>query len=240
MSKQLDIVIPLGPSKIDWLDLRYALRGIENHVKNYRDIWLIGQKPSWVRNVKHLPHSDNPKPEWKEKNIWSKIMAACLVPEITEEFAMWNDDHLIIDDIDISTYPYYYKGSCYESMLANNNFYRATMNHTRKLLERRGFEDRNADSHCPIRYIKGEFITTFEEEHWRTKWGYGIKSLYCAFNRKEMVYMKDCKLKKKYTLEEVRKKAEGRHVISCTDAPMKAGLLEFLQEKFPNKSQYEK
>ena len=235
-----DIVIPIGPSKIKHLDLRYALRSIEKNVRNYRDVWLIGEKPEWCSDeINHLPHSDLDGPEWKEKSIWKKFMAACLVRGISDTFLATNDDIFILEEIDSGNYPFYFKGSCYDSMKANKSKYRATMNHTKKLLERRGFQDINADTHTPILYNKKEFLTTFEPEHWETRWGYGIKSLYCAFNRKEMVYMKDCKLSKKYTLEEVRERAEGRHVISCADAAMKTGLKDFLEEKFPNKSKYE-
>lgn len=236
---KIDILIPLGSSNIGHIDLRYALRSIERHVKNYRDIWIIGDLPQWIKGVKNIPHSDDPLPEWKEKNIYNKIMAGCLSPNVTDSFLFTNDDIYLLEDVDATQYPYYYKGTCYESMVANKNHYRKTMYHTKSLLERRGFKDINADAHCPIIYNKKEFLTTFEPEHWDTKWGYGIKSLYCAFNRKDMVYLNDCKIKKKLTLEQVRRVAEGRHVISCTDAPLKAGLLEFLQERFPTKSKYE-
>lgn len=235
-----DIVIPIGKSKTDYLDLRYALRGIEKHVMNYREIVIVGEKPSWIQGVVHIPHSDDADRKWKERNIWNKFMASCLVSEISESFLATNDDIFIIEDIDATTYPYYYKGTCYEAMLSNTSFYRATMAHTKSFLERRGFKDINADTHTPIIYNKKEFLNTFEEENWLTPWGYGIKSLYCAINKKPMTFMEDCKISKKVTLEEVERLAKGRHVLSCTDAAIKTGLKEFLDNKFPEKSSYEK
>lgn len=235
-----DILIPLGKSKINYLDLRYVLRGIEKHVMNYDEIFIVGQKPDWIQGVVHLPFEDDPNPQWKERNIFRKIEHACKDKRLSDNFFMFNDDHFIIEDIDAENYPFYYKGTCYQSMVANQSFYRATMNHTRKLLERRGFEDINADTHTPIIYNKHEFLTTFEPEHWETKYGYGIKSIYCAFNKKPMTYMEDCKLGKRYTKKQVSDLVKDRHVFSCTDAPMKYGLGEWLEEKFPQKSSYEK
>lgn len=238
--KEVDIVIPLGASNNNFFDLRYTLRSIEKNVRNYRDIWIIGDLPRWIQGVGNIPHSDDPDLKWKERNIWKKFMAACLNRNITDTFLATNDDIFIIDEIDATKYPFYYKGTCLDSMKANKTKYRATMSHTKKLLERRGFKDLNADTHTPILYNKKEFLSTFEDEHWLTPYGYGIKSLYCAFNKKPMVYMADCKLKKKYTLAEVEKKLTGRHVVSCTDAALKAGLGEYLQQKFPTKSSYER
>lgn len=239
MSKSIDIVLPLGPSKIDHIDLRYALRSIEKHVKNYRDIWIIGDLPRWIQNVKHLGVSDDPDPRWKEFNIFRKIKSCCINRDITEDFLFANDDHFFLDDIDASSYPYYYKGTVTDSWINNRSHYRKTANHTRRWLERRGFKDHNFDSHCPIIYNKHKFLTSYDDIDWQTAYGYLIKTHYCAVNRVKGVYMQDCKLSKKFTLEEVRERAEDRHVISCTDAAMKAGLRDFLEEKFPTKSKYE-
>lgn len=234
-----DILIPLTKSKMDFLDLKYALRCIERNVRNYRDIWIIGEKPDWIQNVHHLYFPDAESLEWKEKNIWEKIMYGCSKDQLSDDFLFMNDDHFVVDNIDATNYAYYYKGTCYESMAANRSKYRATMAHTKRLLERRGFQDRNADTHTPIIYNKDEFLNTFEPEHWQTKWGYGIKSLYCAFNKKDMVYMGDCKISKKHTKDEVSEMVKNRHVFSCNDTGFKYGVKEYLEENYPHKSKYE-
>ena len=236
----MDIIIPLGKSKIGFLDLKYVLRAIEKYASGYDEIIIIGEKPQWIQGVVHLPFEDHPRPEWKERNIYNKIVHAFSYENITDDVFFMNDDHLLLNEIDIENYPYYYKGSCYGSMLKNSSSYRKTMHHTKKLLERRGFEDINADIHTPIIFNKKEFLSTFEPEHWLTPWGYGVKSLYCAFNRKPMTFMEDLKIHKKLSLQEIEALVEGRHMVSCTDAPLKAGLGELLELRFPDKSSYER
>jgi len=240
MSKQNDIIIPLGPSKIGHLDLRYCLRSIEKNVKNYRDIWIIGDLPKWIKNVKHLGVSDDPDPKYKERNIWRKIKAACLNPEISDDMFFFNDDFAILDKIDATNYPFYYKGTVTDSWIKNRSHYRATANHTRRYLEQRGFEDFNFDTHCPIIYNKKKFLTSFTDINWETAYGYLIKTHYCAVNRVKGEYMPDLKLKKKHTYEEVAELVKGRHVVSCTDVPIKYGLADYLEELFPDKSKYER
>lgn len=237
--KEVDIVIPLGPSEIDHEDLRFCLRGIEKYVTNYRDIWIVGDLPSWIQGVGDIPHSDEWHPKWKEKNIWNKMMAACLNSKITPVFAMFNDDHVIIQKTDISKYPFYFKGTCEEAVKNNKSVYKKTMHHTRNLLLRRHFRDRNFDTHTPILYDKSKFLTTFEPEHWLTPYGYGIKSLYCGFNKIEGVYMPDCKIRKSKTREQFQETIKDRHVISFNDAGFK-GIKPYLQEIFTEKSSYEK
>lgn len=238
--KKNDIIIPLGKSELNHLDLRYALRAVEKNVKNFRDVWILGDLPKWIKNVRQLNVSDFPEPCWKERNIYRKIKAACLNQDISEDMFFMNDDHFILQPVDATDYPFYYKGSVTNSWIKNRSDYRKTMNHTRKYLEIRGFDDKNYDTHTPIIYNKQKFLTSFNEVNWETPWGYGIKTLYCSVNRVKGVFMEDMKLKKKYTYEEVKKMASGRQVISCTDAPLKYGLADYLEEKFPDKSIFEK
>lgn len=240
MSKQNDIIIPLGPSKIDHLDLKFALRSIEKNVKNYGDIWIIGDLPKWITGVNHLGVSDDPDPRFKEFNIHRKIKSACINRGISEDMLMINDDHFLLEEIDATSYPFYYKGTVTDSWIKNRSDYRKTMNHTRRYLMDRGFDDKNFDTHTPIIYNKKKYLTSFNEINWGTPWGYGIKTLYCSVNRIKGEYMPDLKLKKKHTYEEVKELTKGRHVVSCTDVPMKYGLADYLEELFPEKSIYEK
>lgn len=235
----IDIVIPLGKSKIKHLDLRYCLRSIEANVKNYRDVWIIGDLPSWIRNVKHIGYSDDPDKRYKERNILRKFQAASLNHNVSEKFLATNDDIFFLDEVDAENYPYFYGGTWTESWINNKSTYRATANHTLRWLEARGFSDNNFDCHCPILYDKAKFLKSFNDFDFDTAYGYGIKTLYCAVNRIKGEHMPDLKLKKKYTLREVEMRCQGRHVVSCTDVPIKYALGDYLHEMFPKKSKFE-
>jgi hypothetical protein len=55
----MDLVYVLG-SGSRWGDneLRYSLRSVEKHLKGYNNVYLVGDKPDWVRNVTHIPKQD--------------------------------------------------------------------------------------------------------------------------------------------------------------------------------------
>jgi hypothetical protein len=234
------IVIPLGPNKNDSLDLRYCLRAIERYAKNVKNILIVGDMPDWATGLDWLPHSDDPEPKWKERNIWRKICAASLSDKVTDTFCMFNDDHFLLSKTDISVYPYYYKGTCERSSMINSGPYRKTMAHTRTFLRSRGFEDRNADAHCPILYNKEDFLRTFPPKLWDTPWGYGIKSMYCAINRKETIYMNDAKISHRKGIQDIEMIVQGRHIVSSTDRAMESFFREWIDKKFPDLSSFEK
>lgn len=239
----MDIVIPLGKSRNDFLDLRYCLRSIEKYVYGYDEIVIVGEKPSWIQGVVHIPCSDDREPKWKERNILRKFQAACVSKNVSEDFAAWNDDYVILSDIDLKKYPFYYKGTCRGAYDINKgNDYRRTMYHTMTFLENRGFKDYNFDGHCPIVYNKKRFLTTFDNNdvNFNTPFGYGIKTIYACCNGFKPVYMEDVKFQKSISRDEIISRMEGRHVISFNDGPLRTELGQILEEMFPNKSTYEK
>ena len=230
----MDIVIPLTTSKINYLDLRYVLRSVEKFTQA-AEVIIIGEKPEWLTNVTHIRAEDAPGKEWKERNIYRKT---CLAFKDLEEFLFMNDDHIFLSDTDIVSYPYYYKGTCYESMLNNNTHYRATMNHTRKWLEARGVEAKNFDGHCPIVFKRLRFTNIMNQVNWEVPFGYGMKSLYCEGMEGE--FLQDKKLHKQLTQAQAAEACRGRHIVSCADGAMKTGLKDYLQTILPHKSKYER
>jgi hypothetical protein len=236
----MDIVIPVTKSRTDYLDLRYCLRSFEKFGAGLGNVYIIGEKPSWIKNIIYVSYPDTSGEAWKERNIAEKTGAACQIPELSDDFIFTNDDHVLIKKVDLANYPYYYKGTCYESMLKNKSKYRATMNHTRKWLESNGNEDFNADGHCPIIFNKEKFISTFADKMWDVPYGYGMKTIYCAKNNVSLEFMKDCKFHTKITKADAMLYSSGRHVISFADAALKTGVREFLEEILPNKSIYER
>lgn len=235
----MDILIPLYKSKTDYLDLRYCLRSIEKYLKNYGNIYLIGEKPNWVKNVIHIPFKDNQKKEFKECNIYHKVLHFCFDTSSTSDFFFMNDDHILLKEISTANYPYYSNGDLTERMGRNKSNYRATLNHTRKYLRSLGLPETHFDVHCPIVYNKELFIKSFDRINWEREWGYAIKSIYAGVNKKHPDPFTDCKIISDLTITEIEQKLSGRHVMSCDDGALKENLLTYLNRELNEKSQYE-
>ena len=55
MKQKVNIVIPYILGEYDGLELRYALRSIEKNCTDPCNVILIGDKPAWCKNVRHVP-----------------------------------------------------------------------------------------------------------------------------------------------------------------------------------------
>lgn len=232
----MDIVIPVLKSKYNYIDLRYALRSIEKHLKGYGDIYIVGGRIPKFKNLKYIPAVDDRSSKFKERNIYRKIVKACNTPSISEDFLFMNDDHFLLKDFEADKFPFYHKGELIDSMAKNTGNYRKTLNHTKKLLTEANLPTLNFDTHCPIIYNKQYFLHTFTNINWNLYYGYGIKTLYSAFNHIEGIYEKDCKINNK-TNTEMLAKISGRDWFST--GAISKGMLEVFEQLYPQKSKYE-
>jgi hypothetical protein len=94
------------------VELKYCLRGIEKFVED-PEIIIIGDKPGWLQNVTHLPHADQREVQFKERNIFKKILL------VKNDFLFFNDDHFLLKPFDKDTY--HYSGNIYGDL---DNYFR--------------------------------------------------------------------------------------------------------------------
>ena len=91
---QYDLVYILKQSDVN-PDLKFSLRSVEKFC-TYKNIWVVGYKPNWVKNVQYIPTIQNGN---KWVNSMTNIIAACNCPDISEDFILMNDDFFIIKNI---------------------------------------------------------------------------------------------------------------------------------------------
>lgn len=91
----MDLVYIVKKSEVN-NELRYSLRSIAKFIPN-ANIWIVGYKPTWVKNVNYLP-TEQTGDKWK--NSIHNIIAACECPDISEDFILMNDDFFAIRPID--------------------------------------------------------------------------------------------------------------------------------------------
>lgn len=85
-------------------ELRYSLRSLANVA--HGDVWVVGYKPSWVRNVGYLPvAAPKTRIHWTQAVV--ALTEACRSPEIPETFQLWNDDFFTLQPTAI---PLWHKG----------------------------------------------------------------------------------------------------------------------------------
>jgi hypothetical protein len=157
---EVDIVIPLGKgSKHNNIELRYCLRGIERHLKNYGNIYLVGEKPDFLQNVVHIPAFDPyPVPDY---NIAAKVYYALQLVQygVSIDFLFFNDDHYLQANFDAAAFPYFYEGSCEDYVKTKGDSgYGRRVKQTLQYLKSAELPTKYFDVHTPILYNRFDFI----------------------------------------------------------------------------------
>lgn len=219
----MTIVIPYTRDKHKGLELKYALRSIEEfHPES--EVWVVGDRPKY--ETKFLPCPDG---ERKEFNIASKILTACKCDKISEDFIMWHDDHFQIKETEIK---YWHNGPLKKTHDKARGLYQVaiknSMDHGCTL---------NYDIHVPIIFNKELFRERVMKADWRPGREFLVKSLYCKGVEGE--FMEDLKLNAPYHISRIWQKLEGRLFFSTGNYSMTPDMIEVLETLFPNKSRYE-
>lgn len=228
----MDILYVLGNgSRFANIELRLSLRSIEKYGKNIDNVFICGYKPDWIKNVIHIPCSDDMQ---REKNVFNKILTACRT-NISDEFLLMNDDFYMTKEFNAESYPYFVTGEC--SFINNPSRYQKIQNKTINYLETKSINKiLDYRSHCPIRIRKDYFIALQElfNSTVSQECGYSPRLLYGnLFNDGYIFRAPDCKI---WKLEDLRETEQG--CISTKDDC--EDMIKYLQELFPDKSIYEK
>ena len=89
----MDALYVLGnSSEYDNLELRLSLRSLERNAKGLESVFIVGEKPRWIKNVVHIPVDDV---YTRENNVFRKILTACKL-DISKNFFFMNDDFYIM------------------------------------------------------------------------------------------------------------------------------------------------
>src|SRR5688572_16798874 len=103
--KGVDVVIPLGAqSRWGNSELKYMLRSMEKYLSNYKHVYIVGECPDWVKNVKYVFMPDQLT---KTQNIMEKLRVACNIPELSEDFLYTQDDLFLLMKESADIYPNY-------------------------------------------------------------------------------------------------------------------------------------
>lgn len=232
----MDVVIPLGSSTAsNHIELRYCLRSIEKYVPNLGNVFIVGEKPSWLRSAFHLPEHDQKGWSAKERNIFRKLLKAVGSRLVSDDFLYFNDDMFLLAPWKGD---YYFKGTLADSFagLSDSNYHKRTIANTLAYLGG-GYD---YDGHAPIEMNKQKFLETVNNASWFIPHGYGIKSLYCNLNEIEGQYYPDLKIHQACNYFSLSNQLQNRRYFSTTDGVTNSDMEHMWEMLYPNKSVYEK
>ena len=226
-----DILYVLGKESVyDNLELRLSLRSVEKYVKNMDRVFIVGEKPDWLKNVIHIKSDDI---YTKETNIFNAVMLACK-NDISSDFLYMNDDFFITGEIDAKTYPYYTDGCM--RFIENPSRYQEVQNKTLMAFQTL-YKDEpvySCEMHCPIRFNKRKFLSlkSYLDDSKESRIGYFFRTVYANIFISDYCKTQDCKL---WSNDKIY--FPPQNCISTNDECDE--IMEELKKMYPDKSKYE-
>lgn len=215
-------------------ELRYSIRSV---IKNfpYQNIWFAGGTPKGISADRYMPWMQTGQNKWfKIRNTLEKV---CHIPELSDDFWLFNDDffimHPITDDDQVPV----------TNNTLNDLIARRTKNDgqplsyitevilARQKLRGMGLSSNNYEIHVPILMNKQKVLQAISKFPDCTQ----IRSIYGNLHNIQGIDAKDLKIQDLETIP-----SEDTIFISTSEKSFNSGKVgEYIKEKFPNKSKYE-
>lgn len=250
LSHGVDILIPLGLGSA-WQnnELRYCLRSIERFATGFERVFVVGEDPGFLAKGGSATRSTivfHPLKDIaanKQAAIAHKIFWTFQNTDISDTVALFNDDYVLREPVDLNQLPYYQRGPLRLAAARQNEpEYRQCLENTMRALEEAGKLSLHYDIHVPMLFCRQPFVDLklWWQRSLCEKHGLVVKSTY-ANNMLDFPgpTMRDCKFRHDYSRADFESFILGRFVFSYSDAGLTPMLKEWLTEKFPEKSRWE-
>lgn len=242
--KSIDVVYVLGKGS-DWRnnELRFSLRSVDKNLRGIRKVWIVGEKPEFVKNVTHIPYPDELVNN-ADGNIIRKILRVCQENTLTENFLFINDDHLIFAPVAAAEIPPYHKGNMetFKKEYFEANFWRGRLWRTKNILKQKGYPTLHFDCHMPIVFNKHRFPDVVRRFNFEANIGFTMKSLYGNVVHPDAPELNGQKVVifKPYIFSDIVEKVRKRTFIAFNDDGLRPAFKTWLFRTFPEESKYEK
>lgn len=241
----IDVVYVLGTGS-GWNnnEIRFSLRALEKNLRGYRYVYVIGECPSWLRNVRHIPFKDELKQN-ADGNIARKVLRVCQEEDLSDSFLFINDDHIIMKPIDAVSIPPYHKGDLKERPKSyfQETFWRGRLFRTMNVLKEKGLSTLHYDCHVPMLIDKHLFPGTIKQFDFEQNIGYTMKSLYGnvvhGVKAPKLDGEKVTLFKKLNTMSQLTRRVTGRQFVAFNDEGLNSIVKLWLYKVFPEPSSYE-
>lgn len=226
----MTIIIPYKEDILSGTELRFALRSIDKYLTGFTNLIIIGTPPHWYSGERVWAKDYDNK---KQFSIYSKLLIACELNNVTDSFVMWNDDHYLLQPFSVNSILAWYDGYLKDTINKNHGLrYKETIKNTLDILP----NALNYDIHTPCIYNKNGIKLLFINKHSDIC----IKSYYFDHIITRSEEMKDFKINSLLSKDAIKELIKDRLFFSTSTNGMKKPMIEFMNELYPNKSQWEK
>lgn len=235
----MDFVYPVKESR--WEELKYSLRSLKN--VEYDNIFIIGKLPEYLSESNLIFIGKDDPYGLSTSNIVRKLLHICGDKRVSDDFVLMNDDFYFLEPQEIENY---HIGTMkFHIENRRKDMYKKYLERTRGLIKKElGIrEPKSYELHYPIVINKEKFKKIFKKIKWKNKrivWRSiygnlaGMESIK-AKPRVSVISVGDYKFLNGNDFE----KMKGNKFLSSPPS-VPENFKEFIEDKFPYKSIYEK
>lgn len=242
-----DLVIPLGTGTI-WQDneIKYCIRSFSKYFQQLGKIYIVGAKPDFFKwHHPRLVHVQctNPFTANKDGNIIYRVLKACEF-NISFDFIRASDDQVVLQYVTIDDFRPKYIGDLSKVTInPKSNNWKKRLIRTRELLKSNGKTTYHYDSHYPMIYNKDSFVEIMKKYPPVNMCGYTINTLYFNSILDEHEKIENIKLTLEKPILDMKNMLElssDKKFLGYKNKGLRDGVLkQFLQNKFPEKCEFE-
>jgi hypothetical protein len=189
-----------------------------------------------------IPHPDEIGPHNADGNIIRKLIRACAIPELSDDFIFLNDDNYFIKPIHINDIYPFYKGNL-DTMDPNifASIWGRRLGRTRYHISKQGFTPLHFDHHSPIKINKHLFPEIVSQFDYASEIGLTVKSIYAsvAHPNAKLITTEEAAIFKPSTLEQINIMTKNALYMAHNDKALNDSIKYWLWQQFNQPSPYE-
>ena len=217
------------------LELMYSLRSLEYNCMDYGRVFITGECPEYVdeNKVVFTPADDVGVPMM---NHWWKVQQTIDRTDISDDFVLMYDDIFFTKTVYLTDYPFYKRGVL-GMLMTGGEVYRQNLLNTKIWLENHHYPIYDFELHVPCIYNREKFSSLrniFDPLKDRGQ-PISCRSIYANLFCPESPYRIDIKLREKGQIVPT-----DFDCFSVSDNAFKYETLEYLENKYSERSDFEK
>ena len=243
-------------------ELLHSLRSLERAAPWVRKVWIFGDRPEWLADdtsvVEHVPHEYMARlSRWKLplRNHFLMLFLGSLIPGLSEEFLALSDDFILLAPL---TPEQLCRVRVLEDLAKVKNrgkgLFKDALWRTFDTLRRLGYGGLNFETHVPQFYTRQRVWEAFcdLQDYVSEDRYFGLLAHTAILNHAvrheplaDLVWLHEEGRKAGFygqppAADEVRRQCEGKWFLNFDDKAWGPGIEEFLRERFPEPSKFER
>lgn len=225
----MDVVYPIGTGSLcKNQELKYSLRSLK--YISYDKVFTIGHKVGFIIGTYHHHLADHSK---KQINVIRKLLYACDISNLSDDFIFMNDDFFFLQETTIKNYINRLSLDRLQQKTPNSNYGKA-LNNTIEWLKKNNLPLLNFEIHYPMIFNKQKFKKLFEPINLDREYNY--RSMYGNYYGLQGIPVKDFKIHEITDFNEQKQ----REFLSISDRLIIYDRFKnYIKSKFPDKSKFE-